>query len=146
MLRTLRAGTPEVAALLDRSTRMAGEIDERVAAILADVRARGDAAVAELTRRFDGRDPDARGGYELARPRWDALAAQVAPPVRDALALAAQRIRAFHERCLEAAVELELDGVRLALRVAPLARVGLYVPGGTARYPSSVLMTAIPAK
>jgi histidinol dehydrogenase len=145
MLRQLRVTSPEAAALLDRSTRMAEGVDDAVAAIVADVRARGDAAVADYTRRFDKREPVA-GSYELSRERWDARAAAVAPAVRAALELAAQRIRAFHERQREPDLDLLLDGVRLELRVTPLARVGLYVPGGTARYPSSVLMTAIPAK
>ena len=137
--------SPEVAALLDRTTRMAPGVDDAVAAILADVRARRDAAVADYTRRFDRREPVA-GSYELSRERWDARAAAVAPALRDALGLAADRIRAFHERQREPDIDVALDGVRLELRVTPLARVGLYVPGGTARYPSSVLMTAIPAK
>ncbi|HSR96207.1 MAG TPA: histidinol dehydrogenase, partial [Kofleriaceae bacterium] len=145
MLRQVRAGSREAAALLDRTTRMAAGVDDAVAAILADVRARRDAAVAEYTRRFDRREPVA-GSYELSRERWDARAAAVAPELRTALELAAQRIRAFHERQREPDVDMTLDGVRLELRVTPLARVGLYVPGGTARYPSSVLMTAIPAK
>ena len=145
MLRQLHATSPEVAALLDRSTRMAEGVDDAVAAILADVRARRDAAVADYTRRFDRRDPVA-GSYEVSRERWDAQAAQVAPALREALGFAAQRIRAFHDRQREPDVDVTLDGVRLELRVTPLARVGLYVPGGTARYPSSVLMTAIPAK
>src|SRR5580765_6197087 len=135
-------GGPAAEALLDRSTRFEDGVDDAVAAILRDVRARGDAAVADYTRRFDGRSPP----YELTRARWDGLAAQVAPRVRDALELAASRIRAFHERQAEHDLDVTLDGVRLELRVTPLARVGLYVPGGTARYPSSVLMTAIPAK
>ena len=145
LLKQIRGGTPEAEALLDRTTRMAGDIDAQVAAILADVRRRRDAAVAEYTRRFDKREPQG-GTYELGRARWDALAAEVAPEVRAALELAALRIRAFHERQREPEVDIDLDGVRLELRVTPLARVGLYVPGGTARYPSSVLMTAIPAK
>jgi len=145
MLRQLHATSPEVAALLDRSTRMAEGVDDAVAAILADVRARRDAAVADYTRRFDRRDP-VGGSYEVSRERWDAQAAQVAPALREALGFAAQRIRAFHDRQREPDVDVTLDGVRLELRVTPLARVGLYVPGGTARYPSSVLMTAIPAK
>ena len=145
MLRQVRAGSREAAALLDRTTRMAAGVDDAVAAILADVRARRDAAVAEYTRRFDRREPVA-GSYELSRERWDARAAAVAPELRSALELAAQRIRAFHERQREPDVDMTLDGVRPELRVTPLARVGLYVPGGTARYPSSVLMTAIPAK
>jgi histidinol dehydrogenase len=145
MLKLLRAGSIEAAALLDRSTRMAGDIDAQVTAILDDVRTRRDEAVAEYTRKFDQREPDG-GSYEIDRDRWDALAAQVATPVRQALELAAVRIRTFHERQRDADVDLTLDGVRLELRHAPLARVGLYVPGGTARYPSSVLMTTIPAK
>jgi len=145
MLKLLRAGTPAATALLDRSTRMAGDIDEQVAAILKGVRIRRDTAVADYTRRFDQREPTA-GSYELPAERWDALAAQVAPDVRAALELAAQRIQAFHATQQARDVDVTLDGVRLELRVTPLRRVGLYVPGGTARYPSSVLMTAIPAK
>ena len=149
MLRQLRTSSPDVsadlAALLDRTTRMAEGVDDAVAAILADVRARRDAAVAEYTRRFDKREP-VGGSYELSRARWDAAAAQVAPALRDALGFAAARIRAFHDRQREPDLDLTLDGVRLELRVTPLSRVGLYVPGGTALYPSSVLMTAIPAK
>ena len=146
LLRQLLAGTPEANALLERTTRMAGDVDAQVALILADVRARRDAAVADYTRRFDKREPANDGSYELTRDRWDALAAEVDPRVREALELAAQRIRAFHARQEDPDVDVTLDGVRLELRVTPLARVGLYVPGGTARYPSSVLMTAIPAK
>src|SRR5256885_11658255 len=145
MLRQLPARSPEVAALLDRSTRMAAGVDDAVAAILADVRARRDAAVADYTRRFDKREPTG-GSYELSRARWDAQAAPVAPALREALGFAAGRIRAVHDRQREADIDVTLDGVRLELRVTPLARVGLYVPGGTALYPSSVLMTAIPAK
>ncbi|HZJ62938.1 MAG TPA: histidinol dehydrogenase [Kofleriaceae bacterium] len=145
MLRQVPASSCEAAALLDRSTRMAPGVDDAVAAIVADVRARRDAAVAEYTRRFDHREP-VGGSYELSRERWEARAAAVAPELRAALELAARRIRAFHERQREPDVDVTLDGVRLELRVTPLARVGLYVPGGTARYPSSVLMTAIPAK
>src|SRR3954462_10818837 len=130
MLRQVRAGSPEVAALLDRTTRMAEGVDDAVAAILADVRARRDAAVAEYTRRFDKREPVA-GSYELPRARWDAAADQVAPALRDALGFAAARIRAFHDRQREPDLDLTLDAVPLQLRVAPLARVGLYVPGGT---------------
>jgi histidinol dehydrogenase len=142
ILRLLQVGSPDATAMLDRTTRFQDGVDEAVAKILADVRARGDEAVAEYTRRFDKREPP----YEVGRARWDELAARVAPAVRAALDLAAHRIRAFHERQVEPDLELVLDGVRLELRVTPLARAGLYVPGGTALYPSSVLMTAIPAK
>ncbi len=142
ILKQVRAGSPEATAMLDRTTRFEDGIDEAVAKILEAVRTRGDDAVAEYTRQFDKREPP----YEVSRARWDALAAKVAAPVRAALELAARRIRAFHERQIEPDLDLELDGVRLELRVTPLARAGLYVPGGTALYPSSVLMTAIPAK
>ena len=142
ILRQFRAGSPEAIAMLDRTTRFPEGVDDAVAKILADVRARGDAAVAEYTRRFDKREPP----YEVDRARWDELAARVSAPVRAALDLATHRIRAFHERQVEPDLEHVLDGVRLELRVTPLARAGLYVPGGTALYPSSVLMTAIPAK
>ena len=140
MLRVLAASEAE--ALLDRSTRFEDGVDDAVAAILHDVRMRGDEAVADYTRRFDRREPP----YEVSRARWDELAGKVDPKVREALELAAQRIRAFHERQVEHDVDVTLGGVRLELRVTPLRRAGLYVPGGTARYPSSVLMTAIPAK
>ncbi|HEY4057619.1 MAG TPA: histidinol dehydrogenase, partial [Kofleriaceae bacterium] len=150
LIKIVRSDAPEVTTLLDRSTRMAGETDAQVAAILADVRARGDAAVADYTRRFDKREPSVSPTgaptYELSRARWDALASEVTPTVRHALELAARRIRAFHERQLDHEVDVQDHGIRLELRVTPLARVGLYVPGGTARYPSSVLMTALPAK
>src|SRR5215468_5443087 len=100
MLRQLRTSSPdasaEVAALLDRSTRMAEGVDDAVAAILADVRARRDAAVADYTRKFDRREPVA-GSYELPRARWDAQADAVAPALREALSFAAARIRAFHD-------------------------------------------------
>jgi histidinol dehydrogenase len=142
VLKQIRAGSPQAAALLDRTTRFDGGVDDAVAAIVRDVQTRGDDAVADYTRRFDGREPP----YELSRARRDELATQVAPRVRVALELAATRIRAFHELQIERDLDVVLDGVRLELRVTPLARVGLYVPGGTARYPSSVLMTAIPAK
>lgn len=142
LLRQMRVGSPEAVALLDRSTRFPDGVDDAVAAILHHVRTRGDDAVAEYTRKFDQREPP----YEVTREKWDALAAEVQPRVREALQLAASRIRAFHEHQLEPDVDVTLDGVRLELRVTALARVGLYVPGGTARYPSSVLMTAIPAK
>ena len=92
LLRQMRVGSAEAIALLDRSTRFEDGVDDAVAAILHDIRARGDEAVAEYTRRFDQREPP----YEVSRARWDAAA--VAPRVREAMDLAAARIRAFHER------------------------------------------------
>ena len=132
----------DAGALLERAATTT--TDDAVAAILADVRARGDVAVAENARRFDRRDPP----YELAAEARARAAAGVAGDVRAALVLAAERIRAFHvhERATIRDVDVATAGVRLELRSRPLARVGVYAPGGTARYPSSVLMAAIPAK
>ena len=147
LLRVLVPTAPDYDAEIDRLTRRASvipqEIDERVRVIVDDVRARGDEAVREYTERFEKRRPEA---LEISRERWDAEAAKVDPKVRSALERAAARIRAFHEKQREAGYEIDEPGVRMALRVEPLARVGLYVPGGTARYPSSVLMTAVPAR
>ena len=136
---------PALAPRFDRSTTFAREVEDAVHAIIADVRARGDVAVAEYTQRFDRRAPGPDGGYQVAPAAW-AARAQVAPEVRHALEVAAERIRWFHAHQRQDELAVERDGIRLGLRVEALARVGLYVPGGTARYPSSVLMTAIPAK
>lgn len=136
---------PALAPRFDRSTTFSAEVEARVAAIVAAVRTRGDAAVREYTEELDGRSPGPDGSYELPRAAWRSRG-EVAPDVRRALEIAAERIRSFHEHQVERDVDVLRDGIRLSLRVAPLARVGLYVPGGTARYPSSVLMTAIPAK
>ncbi|MCM2332672.1 MAG: histidinol dehydrogenase [Anaeromyxobacteraceae bacterium] len=123
-------------------------VREAAARVVADVRARGDAALLEYTARWDGWRPASAADLVLG-PR-DFAAAYRALPVagRRALKLGADRVRAFHARERDAEVPAFTDGLgaRLAQVVRPLARVGLYVPGGTARYPSSVLMTAIPAK
>ena len=136
---------PALAPRFDRSTTFAREVEDAVHAIVADVRTRGDAAVRAYTERFDGRGPGPDGSYEVTAAER-ARRGQVAPAVRRALEHAAERIRWFHTHQRQDDVEVEREGIRLGLRVQPLARVGLYVPGGTARYPSSVLMTAIPAK
>ncbi len=145
-LRILRAGEPDadsaIEALCRRGVATDPTVAERVSAILADVRARGDAAVRALTLRFEGRDP---APIELGRADVAAIAARTAPDVRGSLERAARRIRGFHERQRETGFELDEGGCRLGVRVTPLGRVAVYAPGGTARYPSSVLMTAIPA-
>jgi len=145
LLRQLRPSEPAARALLDRTTTPSAQVEDAVRAILADVRARGDDAVREYTERFDRRAPGAHG-YEIDHDRWHRVADGVDARVRAALEHAAARIRAFHERQTESDIEVEEGGVRLGLRSTPLARVGIYVPGGTARYPSSVLMTAVPAR
>jgi len=121
-------------------------VEGDVAAILAAVRKRGDAAVREYTERFDGRAPGAGGSYEIPASRWRELSSRTEPRVARALDRAAGRIRRFHERQEAAGYTIEEGAARLELRVVPLSRVGIYVPGGTALYPSSVLMTAVPAK
>jgi histidinol dehydrogenase len=149
-LRILSARDPDYHSRLAAFARRVSEFPEaaeRAArAVIQDVRARGDAAVRELTERFEQRRLDT---LELPRSEWDRQAAAVAAPVQQALERAAARIRTFHERERDHAARsfsFEEGGVRLGSLVAPLDRVGLYVPGGTARYPSTVLMTAIPAR
>lgn len=122
-------------------------IERAVADILAAVRTTGDAAVLDFTRRFD--QLDVRSIAELELPRAELTAAEASLPQaqRDALYEAAARVRAYHERQLVSSWDYrEPDGTRLGQKVTPLDRVGLYVPGGKASYPSSVLMNAIPAK
>ncbi|MBL8468104.1 histidinol dehydrogenase [Methyloversatilis discipulorum] len=122
-------------------------IETAVAGILRDVRARGDAAVIEYTRRFDRMDCVSMVELELPRSELDAAYAGLSDTQRAALAEAADRVRLYHERQKQDSWEYtEADGTRLGQKVTPLDRVGLYVPGGRASYPSSVLMNAIPAK
>jgi len=121
------------------------DVARDVAAILADVRARGDAALAEYTARFDGHDlgEDWRISAQTCREAFDALD----PALRAALELAATRIRAYHAAQLpEDRDYLDAAGVRLGAKWCAVDGAGLYVPGGRAAYPSSLLMNAIPAK
>jgi histidinol dehydrogenase len=136
----------EAGPILVRSTHFAEGVDDKVRAILQDVRQRGDVAVADYTRTFDGRAPREGGSYELPHAEWQRRADSVPAGVIRALELAAERIRTFHAAQRSGDIAVERAGIRLELRCRPLARVGIYVPGGTARYPSSVLMTAVPAK
>ena len=123
------------------------KIETAVAGILADVRARGDAAVLEYTKRFDEFEPGAAADMELPPGALTGALSRISREQRDALDAAAQRIRAFHQKQrAESWRETGPDGTVLGQLVTPLNRVGLYVPGGRAAYPSSVLMNAIPAK
>jgi histidinol dehydrogenase len=152
---------PEIARLSTRDpdfdrrlaalTAVAGDedeaVDRAVAAILADVRARGDAAVLEYTRRFDRVNAASVAELEIPGAELKRAAAALDPALRDAMAHAADRIRSYHDRQrAESWSCTEPDGTTLGQRVTPLDRVGLYVPGGKAAYPSSVLMNALPAK
>ena len=145
ILPTITADSPEMARVMDRSTQFAPDVEAQVAAIVHAVRTRGDDAVREYTERFDKRAPT-HGSYELPRAVWDERAAGVDAKVIAALEHAAVRLRWFHEHQRERDIDVHKEGIRLGLRITPLAKVGLYVPGGTALYPSSVLMTAVPAK
>ncbi|GHD61913.1 histidinol dehydrogenase [Thalassobaculum fulvum] len=122
------------------------DVGDVAKAILDDVAARGDAALIDYTRRFDRFDP-AETGLAITDAEIDAAVARVAPETRKALELAAERIGAFHARQMPEGFEVvDGEGVRLGLRWTAIDAVGLYVPGGTAAYPSSVLMNAIPAR
>ena len=124
-------------------------IEQRVADILADVRARGDAAVLEYTARFDGVQANSLKELELTQAELKAAFDGLPAAQRDALQAAAQRVRSYHEAQKRASGESwsyrDADGTLLGQKVTPLDRVGIYVPGGKAAYPSSVLMNAIPA-
>ncbi|WP_063582453.1 histidinol dehydrogenase [Achromobacter ruhlandii] len=122
-------------------------IDRAAAGILADVRARGDAALVEYTQRFDRMPHASADTLEIPKADWHAALAALPAAQRDALQAAAERVRRYHERQrAETWTYTEADGTVLGQQVTPLDRVGLYVPGGKAAYPSSVLMNAIPAK
>ncbi len=134
------------AALLGAKREEAPDVDEAVAGIIADVRARGDAALVELTAKFD-RLQVTPETLRFSEAEIDALIAQVPGHERDALELAAERIRAYHVRQMpEDASWTDPEGATLGWRWSAVSAAGLYVPGGLASYPSSVLMNAIPAK
>ena len=134
------------AALLGQKREDSPDVDAAVAAIIADVRARGDRAVLELTAKFDRLELTA-AGMAFSEAEIDAEIAKVAPEDRAALELAAERIRDYHARQVpEDALWVEPTGATLGWRWTPVSAAGLYVPGGLASYPSSVLMNAIPAK
>lgn len=133
-------------SLLNAKREDSPDVDHVVAEIIADVRARGDAAVLELTEKFD-RLALAPGDMRFSEAEIDAACAQVSDEDRAALELAAARIKAYHARQMPAdAMWTDDVGAQLGWRWTPVSAAGLYVPGGLATYPSSVLMNAIPAK
>jgi histidinol dehydrogenase len=136
----------EFSAFLGRNRDTDENVDRIAADIVADVRIRGDAAVLEYTRKFDKVETDA-AGLRVSDAERQAAAAKVPTTQREALAFAARRIEAFHRALLPQDVDFtDATGTRLAARYRPLDSVGVYVPGGTAAYPSSVLMNIVPAK
>jgi histidinol dehydrogenase len=137
----------EIAALTRYEAAQDPAVEASVRTILSAVRARGDAAVLEYTQRFD--NVSARSLAELEVPPEKLKSALQSVPGEEMKALRAahERIRSFHEKQLQKSWEYtEADGTRLGQRITPLERVGLYVPGGKAAYPSTVLMNAVPAK
>jgi|TARA_B110000977_G_scaffold201654_1_gene297524 histidinol dehydrogenase len=133
-------------AVLGAKREDSPDVDAIVADIIADVRERGDAAVIELTAKFDRLELDA-AGLRFSEAEIDGFCAQVSDEDRAALELAADRIRAYHSRQMpEGALWTDDVGAQLGWRWTPVSAAGLYVPGGIATYPSSVLMNAIPAK
>ena len=124
-------------------------IEQRVADILADVQKRGDAAVLDYTARFDRLEVTSMSALELTQAELHAAFKAIPAAQRDALVAAAQRVRTYHEAQKKANGQSwnyrDEDGTLLGQKVTPLDRVGIYVPGGKAAYPSSVLMNAIPA-
>lgn len=133
-------------ALVDARRESDADVARDVAAIIADVRSRGDAAVAELTARFDKVDLDS-AGWTIGREQCAAAREWLPPKLREAIELAAARIADFHARQKPSDSErIDEAGVRLGSRWSAVEAAGIYVPGGRAAYPSSVLMNAIPAK
>ncbi|MEX0814811.1 MAG: histidinol dehydrogenase, partial [Dongiaceae bacterium] len=134
------------AALLSAKREMERDVDRTVAEIIADVRARGDAALIDYTRRFDrvALTPET---LRVPAAEIGAAAGRCAPETLAALRFAAARIDDYHRRQMPADLDYrDAAGVRLGARWRPVVAVGLYVPGGTAAYPSSVLMNALPAR
>ncbi len=143
MIQIIPAAAFDPRAFHDETVRHA-DVDARVSEILSDIRANGDDALRRYTARFDGADIDRA---EIDPAEIDRAFEAAEPEFRTTLRMAADNIRAFHEKQVRHGFAVtEKEGVVLGQRVTPLQTVGLYVPGGTAAYPSSVLMDAIPAK
>lgn len=150
-IRRLNAADADFARHLDHLLSWESVSDDgvnaRVLEIIQAVRTRGDAALVELTQRFDGLEVSSMADLILPRARLEQALERITPEQRKALELAADRVRIYHERQKQGSwTYTEADGTVLGQKVTPLDRAGLYVPGGKASYPSSVLMNAIPAK
>lgn len=135
---------PTRSALLDRTTSIDRDVRERTAAILADVRAHGDRALRELALRFDHVDLER---FEVPRARWKAALDTLRPDLRRGMERSVANIASVHRAFLPSAAETSPEpGIVVGRRPDPLARVGVYAPGGRAAYPSSVLMGVVPAR
>lgn len=150
-IRRLNAADPDFARhlqhLLSWESVSDDAVNQRVLEIIQAVRERGDAALVEYTRRFDALEASSMADLILPRERLEQALTRITPAQCEALETAAQRVRSYHEKQKqESWTYTEPDGTVLGQQVTPLDRAGLYVPGGKASYPSSVLMNAIPAK
>ncbi len=134
-------------AILSRSEETGREVEQTVVDIIADVRQRGDAAVLELTRRLDRLEAGGMTDLEVSAAEIEAAFEQVSAEDIAALKLACQRVASFHEKQKQQTwISTEEPDIMLGQKVTPLSRVGIYVPGGKASYPSSVIMNAVPAR
>ena len=139
--------TNSLSELLHRDTQEQRNIDDQVEAIIQQVRSSGDRALQALTEKFDGYTVSTAEELEVPKKKLEQATANIDADKFSALTLAAERVKNYHEQQLQDSWEYqEADGTRLGQKITPLKRAGLYVPGGKAAYPSSVLMTAIPAK
>ncbi|RFJ36559.1 histidinol dehydrogenase [Pseudomonas aeruginosa] len=150
-IRRLNAADPDFGRHLDHLLSWESvsddSVNQRVLDIIAAVRSRGDAAVVEFTQRFDGLQAASMADLILPRERLELALTRITVAQREALEVAAERVRSYHEKQKQGSWRYtEADGTVLGQQVTPLDRAGLYVPGGKASCPSSVLMNAIPAK
>ena len=151
LMKVLDASQPDFAeqlsALLAWESVSDSAVVDVVASILADVKVRGDAAVLDYTARFDHLDVDSMAALAVPAERLHTALANINSEQRGALEAAAQRVRQYHEHQKQDSWQyVEADGTVLGQKITPIEKVGIYVPGGKASYPSTVLMNAIPAK
>lgn len=151
MISRLDASAPEFDKALEQLLKVDAEqddaIDATAARILREVQSRGDEALLSFTQEFDRIEVQSVQQLEISRQELEAALAHLSGEQRNALEAAADRVRSYHEHQKQQSWSFtEADGTRLGQQITPLDRVGLYVPGGKAAYPSSVLMNAIPAK
>src|SRR6056300_53016 len=137
----------ELKAHLKREMIVADQVTATVSDILSQVRTRGDAAILEYTNQFDGFAAQSMADLQVTREQMQTCLDSLDAAQREALEIAASRIRQYHEKQKQESWQYrEEDGSLLGQKVSPLQRVGVYAPGGKANYPSSILMLAIPAQ
>ena len=144
MIRIMKASETPISEILTRDIKIESGVEDKVRAIIDDIRARGDEALLDYTERFDGVRPE---NLRVTEEEIEAAYASEDPEFLETLRLAYENIRDFHANQFRTGFQMEKEGgIILGQKVSAIERAGLYVPGGTARYPSSVLMNAVPAK